>query len=97
MLTQVGKRVVKPFLLGLIKAYQFFLSPWIGSQCRFHPTCSEYARLAIELHGPLKGSYLALRRLLRCHPYSGRHGFDPVPGSDQAQDDPPESQWQKRD
>lgn len=70
-------------LLALIKVYQYLLSPWVGNQCRFHPTCSEYARIAIEQHGSLKGSWLAVRRLLICHPYSGRHGFDPVPGTEQ--------------
>lgn len=75
---------MKTLLLWLIKVYQYLLSPWVGNQCRFHPTCSEYARIAIELHGPLKGSWLAARRLGRCHPYSHRHGFDPVPGSAEA-------------
>lgn len=74
---------MKQLLLWLIKGYQFFLSPWMGNSCRFHPTCSEYARIAIELHGPWKGSWLALKRLLKCHPYSGCHGFDPVPGSEE--------------
>lgn len=74
--------IMQRFLLWLIKGYQFLLSPWVGNQCRFYPTCSEYARIAIKRHGALKGSYLAVRRLLICHPYSGRHGFDPVPGTE---------------
>lgn len=74
---------MKRLLLWIIKTYQRLLSPWIGNQCRFHPTCSEYARIAIEVHGPLKGSYLAARRLLKCHPYSRHWGFDLVPGSEE--------------
>lgn len=75
---------MKSLLLRLIKVYQYLLSPWVGNQCRFHPTCSEYARLAIELHGPWKGAWLAMKRLSHCHPYSKHWGFDPVPGSDDA-------------
>ena len=65
-------------LLRLVAAYRFLLSPWVGNSCRYWPTCSEYAREAIEQHGAARGSYLAARRLLRCHPY-GRGGVDPVP------------------
>jgi putative membrane protein insertion efficiency factor len=66
-------------LLGrLIRVYQFLLSPWLGNQCRFFPTCSEYARIAIEKHGAAKGGWLALKRLLRCHPWHPG-GADPVP------------------
>ena len=65
-------------LLRLVAAYRFLLSPWVGNSCRYWPTCSEYAREAIEQHGAASGSYLAARRLLRCHPY-GRGGVDPVP------------------
>lgn len=67
-------------LLRLIGAYQYLLSPWIGNSCRYWPTCSQYAREAIELHGAGRGSYLALRRIGRCHPY-GRGGVDPVPAA----------------
>ncbi|MGH8692853.1 MAG: membrane protein insertion efficiency factor YidD [Burkholderiales bacterium] len=62
----------------LIKLYQYLLSPWVGSQCRFYPTCSEYAKAAIETHGILRGSWFACRRLLRCHPWHPG-GADPVP------------------
>ena len=55
-------------LVTLIKLYQYLLSPWVGNHCRFYPTCSEYAKAAIENHGVLRGSGLAARRLLRCHP-----------------------------
>lgn len=69
---------MKHLLLALIRAYQFFLSPWIGGSCRFWPTCSEYAREAIETHGATAGLWLTCLRLARCHPYS-RGGVDPVP------------------
>jgi putative membrane protein insertion efficiency factor len=62
----------------LIKLYQYLLSPWVGIHCRFYPTCSEYARVAIETHGVVRGSWFAARRLLRCHPWHPG-GADPVP------------------
>lgn len=68
-------------LHGLIKAYRYVLSPWIGGQCRFTPTCSVYAEQAIDLHGPWRGSWLAIKRLLRCHPLC-HGGEDPVPGNE---------------
>lgn len=64
-------------LLVLIRFYQRFVSPLKRPTCRFWPTCSEYAYEAIRKYGPLKGSYLAVRRLLRCHPFSPG-GYDPV-------------------
>lgn len=66
------------FLIALIRGYRFFLSPWLGNQCRFHPTCSVYALDALERFGVVRGSWLALRRLLRCHPWHPG-GLDPVP------------------
>jgi hypothetical protein len=65
-------------LIAFIRAYQYLLSPWWGSQCRFTPTCSHYAVEALERHGALGGSWLALKRILRCHPWSAG-GYDPVP------------------
>lgn len=62
----------------LIRAYQIALSPFLGASCRFHPSCSSYALEALERHGALRGSWLALRRLSRCHPWHPG-GFDPVP------------------
>jgi uncharacterized protein len=61
-----------------VRAYRFFLSPWLGSACRFEPTCSRYALDALEQHGAAKGAYLATRRVLRCHPWCDG-GWDPVP------------------
>lgn len=65
-------------LIGAIRVYQIALSPYFGSQCRFSPTCSEYAKEAVARHGALKGSWLAARRIGRCHPYHPG-GHDPVP------------------
>jgi uncharacterized protein len=66
------------FLVGIVKAYRLFLSPWLGSACRFEPTCSIYSIQALEAHGAAKGSYLTLKRLGRCHPWC-EGGADPVP------------------
>ncbi|MGD8829337.1 MAG: membrane protein insertion efficiency factor YidD [Pseudomonadales bacterium] len=66
------------FVRSLIRAYQLLLSPWIGNQCRFHPSCSNYALEAVERFGAMKGGWLAVRRLGRCHPFHPG-GFDPVP------------------
>jgi len=66
------------FLLLPIRLYRYCLSPLLPVACRFTPTCSEYAQDAIGAHGVMKGSLLALRRILRCHPW-GAHGHDPVP------------------
>ena len=65
-------------LIGIVKGYRLFLSPWLGSACRFEPTCSRYAIEAPEVHGAAKGSYLTLHRLGRCHPWCAG-GLDPVP------------------
>lgn len=65
--------------LGLIWVYQRVLSPLMGNQCRFFPTCSNYAIESITKYGALKGGGLALQRILRCHPWSGPGGMDPVP------------------
>ncbi|MDG1210997.1 MAG: membrane protein insertion efficiency factor YidD [Paracoccaceae bacterium] len=60
-----------------IRAYRLFLSPWLGHSCRFHPTCSVYAIEALQRHGPLRGLWLTLRRIVRCNPWGGC-GFNPV-------------------
>ena len=70
--------MVKRFLIFLIKGYQKFMSPLLGDNCRFYPTCSAYAIEALRVHGALKGSLLATWRILRCNPWS-RGGYDPVP------------------
>ena len=66
-----------PFI-GLIKLYQWIISPWMGQKCRFTPTCSQYGIDALKKYGPLKGVWLTLKRIARCHPWGG-HGYDPVP------------------
>ena len=65
-------------LVALIRAYQIMLSPLLGQNCRFHPTCSHYAIGAIEKHGALRGTVYAVRRIARCHPFNAG-GYDPVP------------------
>jgi len=65
-------------LVGLIRLYQYLFRPLLGANCRFAPSCSEYAREAIEKHGAVRGTLLAARRVLRCHPYHSG-GYDPVP------------------
>jgi len=69
---------MRRLLVALIRAYQYLLAPWWGGQCRFTPSCSHYAVEALERHGALAGSWLAARRILRCHPWS-HGGYDPVP------------------
>ena len=71
-------RMVKKVFLFLIRLYQLGISPYIGPHCRFTPTCSRYAYEAILKYGALKGGYLAVRRLLKCHPFH-EGGYDPVP------------------
>ncbi len=69
---------MRPLLLLALRAYRYLLSPLIGNHCRFAPTCSQYAMEAIDRFGALRGSWLALRRVARCHPWHAG-GFDPVP------------------
>jgi putative membrane protein insertion efficiency factor len=64
-------------LIQLVLLYRVTLGPYLGGRCRFHPTCSQYAIDALQRHGALRGSRLALRRVLRCHPFGGR-GYDPT-------------------
>ena len=68
---------LKTFFISLIKFYKIFLSPFLGANCRYIPTCSDYAIQAIEQKGIIKGIYISFKRVLRCHPF-GRSGYDPV-------------------
>jgi len=70
---------MKKLFLKLISFYQKAISPHFPARCRYVPTCSEYARQAIEKYGAAKGGWLAFRRLMRCHPFTKRDPFDPVP------------------
>lgn len=67
-------------LIGMVRAYRFFLSPWLGSACRFEPTCSAYALEALTRHGAMAGSALTVARVGRCHPWCAG-GVDPVPAA----------------
>jgi putative membrane protein insertion efficiency factor len=62
-----------------VHAYKYLVSPWLPPACRFHPTCSDYCLQALEKHGPLTALWLTAKRLAVCHPWSKRHGYDPVP------------------
>lgn len=74
-------------MIKLIKGYQHFISPMLPNVCRFKPSCSEYFIEALQTHGVIKGSWLGVKRLLRCHPWGGS-GFDPVPPKQQKNDKP---------
>ncbi len=71
--------MLKKIALTLINLYRFFLSPFLGGQCRFYPSCSLYAEIAIERFGVFLGAWLTLKRLLKCHPWYKGEGYDPVP------------------
>jgi uncharacterized protein len=69
---------MRNILKALVRLYRYCISPMLGPNCRFYPTCSCYAEEALDQHGALRGSYLTVRRLLRCHPWHAG-GYDPVP------------------
>ncbi len=71
-------RLLGSLMLLFIRGYQLFISPILPSACRYEPSCSNYGLQAIKKHGPFKGGYLTVRRILRCNPWGG-HGHDPVP------------------
>lgn len=75
--------LLRQILVLPIRAYQVAISPLLPPTCRYHPTCSAYAIEALTRHGPLRGGWLTLRRLLRCHPWGGS-GYDPVPAATSA-------------
>ena len=83
-------RIATLFMVGLVRLYQLIVSPLLGPRCRFWPSCSHYTIEAIQVLGPLRGGWLAARRIVRCHPGSAG-GIDPVPGGPSEQlcrDDP---------
>ena len=69
-----------------IHIYRLFISPLTGKNCRFEPTCSEFALSALKTHGIFYGSYLSIKRILKCHPFSRYSGYDPVPNKKQSKD-----------
>ena len=71
-------KLIQQLLLALIQVYRYALSPFLGQRCRFYPSCSAYAAEALTRYGPLRGSWLAIKRVLRCHPFHPG-GHDPVP------------------
>lgn len=73
--------MIRWLLIKLVRGYQYFLSPWVGSNCRFNPTCSNYAIESLQQHGAIKGTWLAIKRVGRCHPWADG-GNDPVPPKD---------------
>jgi putative membrane protein insertion efficiency factor len=77
MTADIG-RVLGLAIRGVIRGYQLFVSPILAPSCRYYPSCSNYAAEAVAEHGPWRGAWLAMRRLLRCHPWGGS-GYDPVP------------------
>lgn len=81
-ITRIIKETLKRLLIGMIKLYRKFISPLKPPTCRFYPTCSSYALEAIEKFGPFKGGYLAIRRILKCHPFNVG-GYDPVPNKEE--------------
>jgi len=75
-------KIVNNLLILIIKFYKYFVSPYSPSNCRYLPTCSEYFIVSLKTHGTFKGSFLGIKRILRCHPIKilgGNNGFDPVP------------------
>lgn len=72
------KTIFSKLLIGLVRFYQLAISPWLGSSCRYSPTCSQYMIDAVKEWGPLKGFWLGIKRIGRCHPWGG-DGHDPVP------------------
>ena len=76
-LKMLNRILTFPFVV-LIKFYQLFISPWLGTNCRYEPTCSHYTLEALKVHGLFKGSWLAIKRIGSCHPWGGE-GYDPVP------------------
>ena len=75
--------LIRKILILPIRFYQKFISPMLGHNCKYYPTCSEYMAQAIDIHGPIKGLWLGTKRILRCHPWA-KGGYDPVPPASDA-------------
>lgn len=76
------KSIFSYMIIGIVRFYQLAISPWLGKSCRYSPTCSQYMIEAVQVWGPLKGGWMGLKRIGRCHPWGG-HGHDPVPKKDE--------------
>lgn len=87
MAARPARITAKPVVL-LFRAYRYTLSPWLGINCRYQPSCSAYAIEALETHGLVTGLRLAAARIVRCHPWGGS-GYDPVPAAESDRDDAP--------
>jgi putative membrane protein insertion efficiency factor len=85
MLKALGQLLAWP-LLALVSLYRYTVSPFLGNNCRFQPTCSEYAIEALRQYGAFRGTWLAAKRIAKCHPWGGA-GYDPVPGTDRDDDE----------
>lgn len=85
MIKALGTLLAWP-LLALVWLYRFLISPWLGNNCRFEPSCSQYALEALREHGAFRGTLLTVRRIGRCHPWGGS-GYDPVPDKNNKKDD----------
>ena len=85
MANAVSKALAWP-LIQIVRLYRLAISPWLGANCRFDPTCSSYAIEALQTHGLFKGAWLAAKRIGRCHPWGGS-GFDPVPKNSRDDDE----------
>ena len=72
--------MIRRFFIVLIKGYSYLISPFMGNNCRYTPTCSAYTLEAVEIHGVMKGLWMGMKRISRCHPWH-EGGYDPVPGS----------------
>ena len=75
------RKIIGYLFLGLIRFYQYGISPLFPPSCRYTPTCSQYAADAVRIHGPFKGGWMAIKRISSCHPWGGS-GYDPVPGTE---------------
>jgi len=85
MANAVSKALAWP-LIQIVRLYRLAISPWLGANCRFDPTCSSYAIEALQTHGLFKGAWLAAKRIGRCHPWGGS-GYDPVPKNNRDDDE----------
>ena len=80
-----ARKALVDTITGLVKLYQFMVSPWLGARCRYEPSCSDYMSDAVLHYGPVKGIFMGLKRVFRCNPWGG-HGYDPLPDNTRRRD-----------